>query len=229
MVDHPLDRPVWNMLTGRQATLARGDARALRIDPGYGPFAAARDASAEAQAGLGALLEGDRDVLWLVEPEEWPAPPGTRIVRTAPLLQMVAQAPVPPQPEDAEAIVLGEDDAAEMAALAYATEPGPWGTLTRHYGTFHGIRRQGRLVAMAGERMRPGERLAEVSGVCTLPDYRGQGLAAGLIRTVMAGLVARGDTPFLHSYAGNVSAIRLYQSLGFAPRCEMVVTVLARA
>ena len=86
-VDHPLDRPVWNMLTGRQAALARGDARALRIDPGYGPFAAAREASVEAQAGLGALLEGDRDVLWLVEPEEWPAPPGTRIVRTAPLLR----------------------------------------------------------------------------------------------------------------------------------------------
>lgn len=228
-MDHPLDRPVWNMLTGRQAGLARGDARALRIDPGYGPFAAARDASAEAQTGLGALLEGDRDVLWLVEPKEWPVPPGARIVRTAPLLQMVAEAPVPPQPGDVEAVVLGEDDAAEMAALAYATEPGPWGELTRHYGTFHGIRRQGRLVAMAGERMRPGERLAEVSGVCTLPDYRGQGLAAGLIRTVMAGLVARGDTPFLHSYAGNISAIRLYQSLGFSPRREMVVTVLARA
>ncbi|HNN56823.1 MAG TPA: GNAT family N-acetyltransferase, partial [Novosphingobium sp.] len=58
------------MLTGRQAGLARGDARALRIDPGYGPFAAARDASVEAQAGLGALLEGDRDVLWLAEGTE---------------------------------------------------------------------------------------------------------------------------------------------------------------
>lgn len=224
---NPLDRPVWNMLTGRQARLARGDGAAVRIDPRYGPFAAARDAEGEAQAALAALVAPGEQV-WLVEGGEWPAPPGLRKVRTAPLAQMVAETPMPLQPGDEEAVLLGEGDAGEMAELALATEPGPWGELTRLYGSFYGIRNDGRLAAMAGARMLPGEGLAEVSGVCTWPQFRGQGLAARLIRRVMADFTARGDVPFLHSYAGNAKAIGLYEVLGFRTRRNMVVTVLER-
>ncbi|MEJ2409912.1 MAG: GNAT family N-acetyltransferase, partial [Novosphingobium sp.] len=86
-----------------------------------------------------------------------------------------------------------------------------------------------RLAAMAGERMRPAPGFAEVSGVCTGPEHRGQGMAAALIRRVMADFTARGDTPFLHSYAANEGAIRLYRSLGFEIRSEMVAMVLERA
>ena len=82
---------------------------------------------------------------------------------------------------------------------------------------------------MAGERMRPALGLAEVSAVGTAPDRQGRGLAGRLIRRVMAGFAARGDTPFLHSYAYNTHAIRLYESLGFRARRELVVTVLGRA
>lgn len=224
---HALDRPVWNMLTGRQAHLARGDAQALRIDPGYGPFIAARDGSDEAQLALAALIAPEEQV-WLVEPEEAPVPPGMQLVRTAQLVQMLAEAPRLIPDEGFEIEQLGEADAPEMAALAMATEPGPWGERTRLYGTFYGIRREGRLAAMAGERMRPGEGFAEVSGVCTWPEFRGQGLAARLIGKVMAGFAARGDMPFLHSYAGNAAAIALYESLGFRVRRNMVVTVLQR-
>jgi ribosomal protein S18 acetylase RimI-like enzyme len=227
MTAHPLDRPVWSMLTSRQALLARGDVRAWRIDPRYGPFAAARDAGAEAQAALAELLAPGEHI-WLVEGEAWPAPSGLRIVRTAPLLQMVAQHPMPLQPGDEETVLLGDSDAADMSELALATEPGPWRAKTRQFGAFYGIRRAGRLAAMAGTRMLPGEGLTEVSGVCTWPEYRGQGLAARLIRRVMSGLTARGQTPFLHSYAGNAGAIGLYERLGFARRREMVVTVLER-
>lgn len=222
-----LDRPVWNMLTTRQMLLARGDLRAWRIDPRYGPFAAARDAGEAAQAALAGLVVPGEQV-WLVEGEEWPVPPGLRLIRTAPLLQMIAEQPMPLQPGDEEAVLLGDGDAGEMAELALATEPGPWRAKTRQFGTFYGIRHDGRLAAMAGSRMLPGPGLAEVSGVCTWPEYRGQGLAARLIRRVMSGLAARGQTPFLHSYAGNTKAIGLYESLGFAPRRAMVVTVLER-
>ncbi|MBS0255403.1 MAG: GNAT family N-acetyltransferase [Proteobacteria bacterium] len=225
-MNHPLDRPVWNALTGPQAHLARGGPAAWRIDPAYGPFAAARDDGAEAQAALAELVcaAGGAEV-WLVEPAEWAAPPGTRVARTAPLAQMVAEHPAPPLPDD---VVdrLGEADATAMTALAEATQPGPWGPQTRRYGQFYGLRDGARLAAMAGERMRPGHGFAEVSGVCTWPEYRGQGMAGRLIRQVMAGFVARGDTPFLHSYAGNAAAIGLYQSLGFVIRREMVVTML---
>jgi ribosomal protein S18 acetylase RimI-like enzyme len=222
-----LDRPVWSMLTTRQHLLARGDVRAWRIDPRYGPFAAARDKGEAAQAALAALV-APGEQLWLVEGEEWPVPPGLQLVRTAPVLQMVAEQPMPLQPGDEETVLLRAGDAGEMAELALATEPGPWRVKTRDYGAFYGIRRDGRLAAMAGARMLPGPGLAEVSGVCTWPEYRGQGLAARLIRRVMSGFTARGQTPFLHSYAGNAKAIGLYESLGFVPRRAMVVTVLER-
>ena len=228
-IDSVLDRQVWNMLHGRLAHLAQGTDAAKRIDPRYGPFAAARDRGDEAQAALAALLDGPDDRLWLVEPDIAPCPPGAQIVRTAELVQMIADGE-PPEDEapDLEIVALGEEDAAAMAEIALATEPGPWGTLTHRYGQFYGIRMGGHLAAMAGERMLPAPGLAEVSGVCTWPEYRGQGLARRLIRRVMAGQRARGAVPYLHSYAHNAGAIGLYQSLGFRPRRTMWVTVLAR-
>jgi ribosomal protein S18 acetylase RimI-like enzyme len=217
------------MLNGPMARLAQGEGGALRIDPRYGPFAAARDRSPEAQSALAGLLADDDDRVWLVEPEPWPAPPALEVVRTAELLQMVAEKPAALEPGDEAAEPLGEDDVAEMTALALATEPGPWGSLTHRYGRFYGLRDGDRLAAMAGERMRPAEGFAEVSGVCTWPEYRGRGYAARLIRRVMAGLVERGDAPFLHSYAANTGAIALYERLGFRARRTLIVTILASA
>lgn len=223
-----LDRPVWSMLNGRQAGLAAVNGAAVRIDSGYGPFAAARDGSDEAQAALAGVLRDAQDEVWVVEGQEWAAPPGTRVLRTAPLVQMVADHAAPMVAGDEQTEVLGETDAADMAALAHATQPGPWGPKTRLYGSYFGLRRDGRLAAMAGERMLPGPGLGEVSGVCTWPEFQGQGLAASLTRRVMAGITARGEVPFLHSYAGNARAIGLYETLGFRVRRELVVTVLVK-
>lgn len=223
---HPLDRPIWNCLTTRQAALAEGDPRAWRIDPSYGPFAAA-DGSDEYRAALAALLR-DAGEMWIVEDQEWPLPSGARLVRRARLAQMVAE-DIRGEADPTPGIVaLGDADSDDMAALAAATEPGPWGPKTHRYGQFYGIRDDGRLVAMAGERMRP-EGFAEVSGVCTYPEYRGRGYAGALMRRVMTGLLARGDTPFLHAYAANSGAIALYESLGFALRREMAMMVLVKA
>ncbi|WP_295524784.1 GNAT family N-acetyltransferase [Novosphingobium sp. Chol11] len=224
--EHPLDCPVWNMLNGPQRDLARWHGKACRIDPGYGPFAAAAPGH---EAQLASLLTATSDEIWIVRSEGMVAPLGTRVVRTATLMQMIADQGAVGAAGDAEIVVLREADSDEMNALAQATAPGPWGPATHRYGTFYGVRREGKLVAMAGERMRPVSGLAEVSGVCTYPEFRGQGFAARLIRRVMAGMIERGDTPFLHSYAENAGAIRLYESLGFRARRTMVVTVLGLA
>lgn len=221
----PLDDPVWHSLTGPQAHLALRHGRALRIDPDHGPFAAVAQEDA---ADLMPWLQAG-DELWTVGLQPLAPPSGACVIRTAALVQMVADGPPTGAFADPGIVELGEGDAAAMAALAEATRPGPWGSATRHYGPFYGVRREGRLAAMAGERMRPAAGLAEVSGVCTWPQFQGQGLAASLIRRVMAGFAARGDRPFLHSYAGNAGAIRLYESLGFRVRREMVVTVLGKA
>lgn len=223
---HPLDRPVWNALHGRQSALALHSGTAVRIDPAYGPFAAA---APDGEAELAGLLRDPDDEIWLVEREAVLPPVGTRLLRDAPLLQMIADDPVAEPPSDPRIVPLGEQDVAEMTALALATQPGPWAPHTWRYGQFYGIRVDGRLAAMAGERMRPAPGLAEVSGVCTWPEFRGQGMAARLIGHVMAGLRARGDVPFLHSYAGNAAAIKLYRTLGFRPRATMVATILGKA
>jgi ribosomal protein S18 acetylase RimI-like enzyme len=224
---HPLDRPIWTMLTGRQAHLAEGGDRAKRIDRGYGVFGVAADTGAEAQAALAALVPDDGE-LWIVEGEPWPVPAGTREVKRAVLAQMVAEGP-PPEPREGEPpiVALGEADASEMAALADHAKPGPWGPATHRYGPFFGIRENGRLLAMAGQRILvPG--MAEVSGVSTWADCRGRGLARSLIGHVMRAMVARGETPFLHSYADNAGAIGLYESLGFRIRREVHVLVIAK-
>ena len=227
MSSDSLERPVWHALKGRQEALAIATGAAVRIDPRYGPFAAAVDRSAEALRALAATVSGGDDSIALVEAEPWPVPPKTKVVRTGELLQMVCEQPDLDEP-DPRIIRLDEADAPEMTELALATEPGPWGSLTHRYGAFYGIRVDRRLAAMAGERMLlPG--LAEVSGVCTWPEFRGRGMAAALIGEVVRGFVARGDTPFLHSYAHNTGAIRLYEALGFRPTRAMLLTVLARA
>jgi predicted GNAT family acetyltransferase len=69
----------------------------------------------------------------------------------------------------------------------------------------------------------------EVSGVCTHPEHRGRGYAGALTRVVAGRILARGETPFLHAYPSNTGAIALYQTLGFAIRREMNMTVLTRA
>ena len=227
-MSEPLDRPVWNALTTRQASLAIERGAAVRIDPAYGPFAAARDTSEEAQAALAATLDGPHDRIGVVEREAWPVPPGTRILGGGDLMQMVFEGSAPDAPDDPRIELLKESDATDMAALAYATEPGPWGSATHRYGEYYGIRIDGRLASMAGERMKlPG--LAELSGVSTWPEFRGRGLAAALVRRVVRGFLERGDTPFLHCYAANVGAVALYEKLGFRTRARMTLTILALA
>jgi len=143
-------------------------------------------------------------------------------------VQMVFAGQAPAAPDDPRIELLGAADAPEMAALAYATEPGPWGGKTHLYGDYYGIRVGGRLAAMAGERLKlPG--LAELSGVSTWPEFRGQGLAAALVRRVVRGFLDRGDTPVLHCYAANVAAVALYEKLGFRVRAGLTFTILALA
>lgn len=223
-MNHVLDRPVWTALSGRQAGFATGDALALRYRPEINILAAAADDSPGALAALAALVPpGGR--IATVEGAETPVPPGLTVIKRAMLAQMVLERPVLADP--VEFLDLGDADAPEMVALATLTEPGPFVEATHRLGEFIGIRIDGQLVAMSGERMRaPG--LTEVSAVCTHPDWRGRGLAGKLMRVVMARIVARGETPFLHSYASNAGAIALYEKLGFRVRREVIATFLER-
>src|SRR3546814_15820027 len=92
------------------------------------------------------------DLLWIGEPDAQTPPPGMRLVREAMLAQMAAD-DIPGDAAAADIVTLTDEDAEEMRALALMTRPGPFLPLTHRLGRFIGIREQGRLIAMAGERM----------------------------------------------------------------------------
>lgn len=220
---HPLDRPAWSALTGRQAHLALGDARALRFDPDYAQFAGATDGSPESLAALGALNISPNG-LGLIEVGDPALPPGAVVRSKADGVQMVAGS-LNPGGRDAPFEPLGEADAAAMLALATLTAPGPFFAKTHRLGDFIGVKVDGLLVAMAGERMKP-EGFTEVSGVCTHPTFRGRGYAGALMRVVTQSILERGEQAFLHAYATNTTAIALYEALGFSIRTPVTYTVL---
>jgi predicted GNAT family acetyltransferase len=132
-----------------------------------------------------------------------------------------------PAGDDGEIVTLGEADAEEMLALATSTQPGPFCRRTRLMGPFFGVRREGRLAAMAGERLHPPGHV-ELSGVCTHPDFRGQGLGRRLSAFKTRAILARGEIPFLHAWQDNAGAIALYESLGYRLRRAMNVAVFER-
>ena len=222
---NPLDRPIWSALTTRQSEFAQGDRLALRFQADVEPFAAVATDDAHSLHALAELITADEPIL-LVQAKPSPLPPGTALVSERVGVQMVAERCVPGE-KPAEAITLGDADSAEMIALAEMTKPGPFRARTHRMGQFWGIRRDGVLVAMAGERLKlPG--MTEVSGVCTHPDWRGHGFARALSAFVATRIRERGESPFLHAYADNAAAIALYEALGFAIRCEVAVQLFAR-
>lgn len=225
MVDFdPLDFPARSALHGRHAHFAIVAGGARRYDPELGVFAAIDAPTPEALSGLAALVAAQGDVAFL-EAEAPPAVPGLRIVSQDVGVQMVGTNLRPGRAPDVPIRTLGEADAGEMLALATRTEPGPFFARTHQLGTFLGIKQDGRLVAMAGERMKP-DGFTEISGVCTHPDARGRGYARALISAVAEAIRARGEMPFLHAYASNEGAIALYRSLGFVVRREVQMTRL---
>jgi len=220
-----LDRPVWESLLSWHAPLSIGNDLARRFAPDVNLFASARDDSPAALTALTKLVQpGGR--LFILQVPPIVVPPGVRVLKVARGVQMIATRSIDAPPLD-DMVKLTDADAPEMLALATLTEPGPFLERTHRMGTFLGIRIDGRLAAMAGERFRfPGH--TEVSGVCTHPDFRGRGLARRLSAAVAASIQTRGDLPFLHAWATNHAAISLYESLGFALRAEVDVKVIER-
>lgn len=213
-VPHVLDNPALASLTGPHARFAERRGRVLRYPLDVSPWLALPDEpDAGDWADLAALAGPGSEVP--LPGYRGPVPEGWEVTQRIEGVQFVddglAAAP------DPEAVRLGPADVPEMTDLVARTRPGPFLPRTIELGTYLGIRREGRLVAMAGERLHP-PGWTEISAVCTDPAARGQGLATRLILAVAHGIQERGETPFLHTSAANRNAIRLYESLGFRLR-----------
>lgn len=226
---HPLDAPVRTSLDGAHAGFSLRHGTAARYDPEISPFLALGEAgSADDWADLAALL-GPGGSGALFDPP--PLPGGWLRLRTYDALQMVATAvtAVPPyaagDPVAAPVTQLGPDDLPDVVDLVHRTEPGPFESRTPELGRYQGVRVEGRLVALAGERMHP-PGWTEVSAVCTDPAYRGRGLARRVVAAVAGGIVARGEGAFLHVMSDNRAAVRSYEHVGFTVRRSLPIVVV---
>lgn len=215
---HVLDNVIWQALTSKQAHLSHKKDEAVRFFNEVSMLAAVSEPSESAFQNLRSLLNiGERVGLFLDAIP--PAMREFRLVTSADLLQMVRDTAdaIPVGTESQEVVPLGDDDVPEMLALTQLTKPGPFGRRTREMGDYFGIRLNGSLVAMAGERLRvPGH--TELSAVCTHPDHLGHGHAKALVTMLLGRIQGRGEVAFLHVLPGNRRAVELYERLGFRTR-----------
>jgi predicted GNAT family acetyltransferase len=226
---NPLDNPAWTALNTFQAHLATGSDLARRYPEDLTSIGAVGRADPAALGELATLVAGGD---WISMPAtlEGIAPlvrPPLTVTLTTRLVQMVCSRRVAVPPSDVELPVLAAADMSDMVALAALTHPGPFRSRTYTFGTYLGIRVNGRLAAMGGQRMHlPGYR--ELSAICTHPDFRGRGYARVIVARLVAAVFDEGLTPFLHVQAENIGAQALYATLGFVERARLPLVVVER-
>ncbi len=224
-----LDNPVWYSLTGAQRGLGTVSSRVARFDSDVAPFGgfAGEPTAEDWREMVGVAAPANR---LAIVGEVGSLPPGWTATWSTGAAQMVLDESTAAGTHDElegadEASALGPSDVDEMLELVGLARPGPFLPRTVEFGGYLGIRRDGRLIAMAGERMRP-PGFAEISAVATHPDYRRQGLGDRMVRLVADAIEQRGDRPFLHCAHENETAMRLYASMGFVTRRDIDFTVV---
>ena len=217
---HPLDDPVRSSLTGPHAHLAKRRGRILSYPTRANQYLCLPDSpGAEDWADVAALVHAEQSVFaWQVSSGDamaaaWWTDRGMVVGRHPGLL--FVDDGLDARPDDEDVVRLRAADLPEIEEFVARNRNGRrFRPDAMELGTFLGIRRDGALVAMAGERLHP-VGWTEISGVCTDAAYRGRGLATRLTRTLVAGIRRRGEGTFLLVDEDNTDAIRLYGHMGF--------------
>jgi predicted GNAT family acetyltransferase len=225
---HPLDNVIWEALTTRHSHLAEGQGTAWKFFKDVSMLAALSGLTDAAWDCLASLVgTGERVGLFLNSlPSSMPR---LRLISSVSLLQMVRDKgePAVAATNSLTFVSLGGGDVPEMIALTTLTKPGPFGPRTYEMGDYIGIREDGNLAAMAGERLKiPG--YTEISAVCTHPSHLGRGYATAMILELMRRIRQRREIPFLHVRPENRRAVELYERLGFRTRIELQYTIVER-
>jgi ribosomal protein S18 acetylase RimI-like enzyme len=218
-----LDNPIWSALTTEHRFLARSRGLARRYPPDVSPLAALLHPSNDAFADLQQLVSpGEHVALFTASPLDVPG--DWQVDRSRWIDQMICEASLAPPP--VAPLPLGTTDVPEMLELTAATEPGPFLPQTIQMGSYFGMRaNDGRLVAMAGERLQS-TAFSEISAVCTHPEFRGRGYARDLTSFLAAQILIAGKTPFLHVKSENGARV-VYQKIGFRLRAAIRLTVIS--
>jgi ribosomal protein S18 acetylase RimI-like enzyme len=217
-----LDNPVWHALSTEQSALAQGNGIAKRFPLDVAPFGGLIDQSAAAYDALEEMFPGAVTALALhaepILPANW------KMVHSGEMYQMICEAPAYAGDKPIFR-TLTNADVPEMLALTKLTEPGPFLPRTIELGAYLGIFDAGNLVAMAGERLHL-TGFTEISAVCTHPQYRGRGYGNALLSALISRITQRGETPILHVRTENLTAVRLYEKLGFHVRAQLHLAII---
>jgi predicted GNAT family acetyltransferase len=218
-----LDNPGWHALNSHHSHLAvRGEIAAL-YPPDIFIGAAMPENNSSGFTDLRSLVETNEIIGVMGSlPDNLP---GWQVLQIARARQMICEGLKPAKRVDA--VVLTEGDVPDMLDLVNLAQPGPFLPRTIEMGQYLGLRQDGRLVAMAGERLHM-TGFCEVSAVCTHPDYRGRGYGGALTTMVSEAIIKRQETPFLHVASGDDGALSLYLKLGFRIRTEVQVAMLKK-
>jgi predicted GNAT family acetyltransferase len=184
-------------MTTTHANFALGGDLARRYPATIAPMAGVREISNASLNALAALMSPG-DVVGLFGPEPVSEAGDLLVVAHKHLDQMTCDR----QDNSLHTGHVTELTAADLPAmlqLVEVTKPGPFSAGAIALGAYLGIRHAGKIIAMAGERMRF-DGFTEISAVCTHPSYLGRGYASSLVRALVQQITARGETPFLHLY-----------------------------
>jgi GNAT superfamily N-acetyltransferase len=223
--DAALDNPFWSALRSRHAHLAVGTEAVARYPADHAPFLGVAHADVEAEAALAALLAPGESVYLIgIAPRRVPA--GMTLDSRGDLLQMMLAEPLP-VPDGPAIVPLGDAQRDDVLALTRLVYPHYFRERTLALGRYFGIYVDGRLAAMAGERMAT-DRCQELSAICTHPDFLGRGHARRLTAWLNNDVLAAGRTPYLHVSPANARAKSLYEAMGFRLRSRVPFWSLRR-
>lgn len=221
-----LDNPIWATLTSAHSHFGYGNEAARRYFADVVPFAGLNTDAPDAYLALDALMRSGEEVFVLSKSVA--AESALHQVRTLGVIYQMVGTRINMDHIGAESVLtLSSTDAHEMLELAKDVKPGPFESRTHETGRYVGIRNDGRLVAMAGERMKF-DSCVEVSTVCVDQKSRGRGFGARLISVLAKRILHEQSIPFLHVFSNNKTAISLYRRLGFEIRRPFFLTAVKK-
>jgi ribosomal protein S18 acetylase RimI-like enzyme len=227
---HILDNPGWTALTTGSRHLGEGNDEAKYFLKDVAAFVGLKDNSAAgAVQGLKALYDvSPHDGPFIfISPDKIAIPEQFKLLRELACYQMVFDTNLVLPELTITPIELNVKDVPQMMELTSLTNPGPFIERTIEFGHYYGIFDGEKLVAMAGQRMHSVP-YAEISAVCTHPDYLGRGYARQLLLHQVRRIMAVGGLPYLHVRDDNERPYKIYESMGFVTRASLNFYVLMK-
>ncbi|ULC58540.1 GNAT family N-acetyltransferase [Flaviramulus sp. BrNp1-15] len=211
-----LDNPVWNALTDTHIKECIDYGNVKFYHPHFAPFGAFINDSDTSNAikeysklTKDFFIVGNKPKM----PKDFKA--AVRYVGYQMIIYEPLQIPI-----NQEIVKLNKSHYEQLIDLVKLVYPHFFKAKTNELGTYYGIFKNGKLIAVTGERFQS-KNFIEISAVITHPDHVGKGYAKQLITHTSNEIFKKNKTPYLHVDVNNLGPIALYKKLGFKIRREM--------